>query len=806
MTRGEEGLRFQVLGPVAVRCGDAAARLPSTVARRVLTVLMLSPGEVLSTPRLARAVWGTCCPATASNQVRKAVAQLRQAIPGAGDYLLTDGPNYRLDVGAAESDLVEFNQRRLRVRKLTEGGADEAQVIGELQAALALFRGQVAADVVDADELDNGSIRAAARVVEERRLAVQKELITLQLRSSPPALVIGDLRDLVAQHPLAEDLRAQLMLALSLSGRQADALAEYAEIRTLLRDELGIDPDHSLAQVHKAVLRGDALAYLRAGAPPGYRGQDSASRSDAGRHPAVAPSRGARIRPTCTLPHGLTDFVGRRQEVDALLRTAREGSRGSGPLLICVDGMGGIGKTALALHTAHRLAQDYPDGQFYVDLHGFSPGEGPREPAEVLHVLLRSLGTEAARIPADLDTQVAMWRALLAESKVLLVLDNAASEAQIVSLLPPGNGSLALITSRRRLYGLDGTEPCPVSRMSDADSRTLVERLLGDGLDPEATRRLVAHCGGLPLALRLAAAKLRSRPTWNLSHLVERLDDMQRRPAELKAGDRSVRSVLQLSFETLTDAQRDALGVLTLLPDASLDAYEAAALLGTSPPEAELLLESLLDVNLLEQPRLGRYSLHGLVAGVTAGMGEVKWLLRSDRRRSALRRLLDYHLAVSDRSCTLLGRKDPETDARVDTVPYLPEIESREEATEICERESPAMLAALCTARHEGFFVPAAQLAHNLRFVLAPDGCQAFDQGAAYGDAARPPKESEMFRAALLGLAAACRRTGLIEQSRTLASEALNITVSRRPRWGSPVPHSAGAVRPGRAAGRAGSR
>ncbi|MGW3955449.1 BTAD domain-containing putative transcriptional regulator [Streptomyces sp. NPDC004752] len=790
MTSREGGLRFQVLGSVAVRCGDSPARLPGTVARRVLTVLMLSPGEVLSTPRLARAVWGPWCPATASNQVRKAVAQLRQSIPGAGAHLLTDGPNYRLNVGATESDLVEFNQRRLWVRKLAEGGAGEAQLIQELQTALSLFRGQVAADIVDGDELENGLIRAAARVVEERRLAVQKELISLRLRSSPPALVIEDLRDLVAQHPLAEDLRAQLMLALSLSGRQADALAEYAEIRTLLRDELGIDPDHSLAQVHEAVLCGDALAYLRAGAPPRDYEQPIATELDAGRQHVAPRVQKARVRATCTLPHGPTDFVGRREEVDTLLRTARAGSRGPGPLLICVDGMGGIGKTALALHVAHRLAQDCPHGQFYVDLHGFSPCERPREPAEVLQVLLGSLGIEAKRIPADLDSQVAMWRARLAESKVLLLLDNAASEAQIVPLLPPGNGSLTLITSRRRLYGLDGTEPCPVSRMSAGDSRELVERLLGGELEPEATERLVAYCGGLPLALRLAAAKLRSRPTWTLSHLVERLGDMRRRAAELQVGDRSVRSVLQLSFDALTEAQRHALCVLALVPDASMDVYEAAALLGTCPAEAELLLEGLLDVNLLEQPHLGRYALHGLVAGVTAGTGEFEQLLRGGGRRSTLRRLLAHHLAVTSRSCLLLGRPDDGSGAGPDAVPHLPEINSRKKATEICERELPAMVEMLCASGHEEFFGPAAQLARNLRFVLSTEGgcvCEE-ENGGRYDGGVTGSRESEAYRMALLGLAVACRGIGLLEQSATLTATAMRSAGARGVRSGERVP------------------
>lgn len=780
MTVGEAGLRFQVLGPVAVRCGDAPVRLPGTVARRVLTLLMLSPGEVLSTPRLAKAVWGSCCPATASNQVRKAVAQLRHSIRGAGAHLLTDGPNYRLNVSAVESDLVEFNQRRLRARKLAESGLGEAQRTQELQTALSLFRGQVAADIIDGDDLENGLIRAAARVVEERRLAVQKELISLRLRSSPPALVIEDLRDLVAQHPLAEDLRAQLMLALSLSGRQADALAEYAEIRTLLRDELGIDPDHSLAQVHVAVLCGDAHTYLRAGASPRDYEQPVITELDAGRQHMAPRVRKTPVRATCTLPHGPADFVGRRKEVDTLLRIARAGSRGPGPLLICVDGMGGAGKTALALHTAHRLAQDFPDGQFYVDLHAFSPCERPREPAEVLQVLLRSLGIEAQRIPADLDSQVAMWRARLADSKVLLLLDNAASEAQTVPLLPPGNGSLVLITSRRRLYGLDGTEPCPASRMSAGDSRELLERLLGDGLEPRAAELLVAYCGGLPLALRLAAAKLRSRPTWTLSYLVERLGDMRRRPAELQVGDRSVRSVLQLSFDALTEAQRHALCVLALVPDAGMGVYEAAALLGTDPAEAELLLEGLLDVNLLEQSHIGRYTLHGLMAGVTMGTGEFERLLCGGGRCSALRRLLAHHLAVTSRSCLLLGRPEDGAGAGADAVSQLPEINSRKEATEVCERGLPVMVETLCASSQEEFFVAAAQLARNLRFVLAPERGGREEAGSGEGDGGvAGSREIEAYRGALLGLAAACRGVGLLEHGTRLTAAATRSAETR---------------------------
>ncbi|MEU9919971.1 BTAD domain-containing putative transcriptional regulator [Streptomyces griseoluteus] len=789
MTAREAGLRFQVLGPVAVRCGDAPVRLPGTVARRVLTLLMLSPGEVLSTPRLAKAVWGSYCPATASNQVRKAVAQLRHSIPGAGAHLLTDGPNYRLNVSAVESDLVEFNQRRLRVRKLTESAVGEAQRIQELQMALSLFRGQVAADIVDGDDLESGPIRAAARVVEERRLAVQKELISLRLRSSPPALAIEDLRDLVAQHPLAEDLRAQLMLALSLSGRQADALAEYAEIRTLLRDELGIDPDHSLAQMHEAVLCGDAHTYLRAGASPRDYEQPVITELDAGRQPMAPRVRKMPVRATCTLPHGPTDFVGRREEVDTLLRTARAGSRGPGPLLICVDGMGGVGKTALALHTAHRLAQDFPDGQFYVDLHAFSPCERPREPAEALQVLLRSLGIEEQRIPADLDSQVAMWRARLADSKVLLLLDNAASEAQIVPLLPPGNGSVVLITSRRRLYGLDGTEPCPASRMSAGDSRELLERLLGGGLEPQAAELLVAYCGGLPLALRLAAAKLRSRPTWTLSHLAERLGDMRRRLAELQVGDRSVRSVLQLSFDALTEAQRHALCVLTLVPDAGMGVYEAAALLDTDPAQAELLLEGLLDVNLLEQPHIGRYALHGLMAGVTTGTGEFERLLRGGGRRSALRRLLAHHLAVTSRSCPLLGRPDDGAGTGADAVAHLPEINSRKEAKEICERWLPAMVETLCACGQEEFFVAAAQLARNLRFVLAPEGGGREEAGSGEDDGGvAGSREIEAYRGALLGLAAACRGVGLLEHGTRLTAAATRSAETRCVRPAERVP------------------
>ncbi|MBA3780260.1 MAG: hypothetical protein H0X12_00155 [Nocardioides sp.] len=716
-------MRFQVLGPVIVSTSEGRLNLHGDVARRVLTTLMLSPGVAVTTVRLADAVWGTAAPATAPHQVRKAVAQMRRSMPGVEQFLLTDGHGYRLEVGPEESDLVAFEARRARAVDLTSRGASDEEIIPVLRSALELFRGPVAADVIDLDDTDSGLIRSAARVVEERRLALQKGLMRRRLRTAPANLAIGDLRDLVAQNPLEEELRAQLMLALYHSGRRADSLAEYGEIRTLLRDELGLDPHGKLNELHEAILRGkvdlpDAL---------GTRGEEPEVRpvrttaASAAHAPVEEPAPDTGTGP-CTLPHNVIDFVGRREEVDSLIGMARTGPRDGGPVIICIDGMGGSGKTAVAVRTSYRLAADYPDGQLYVNLRGFSPGEEPRETAEVLGLFLRSLGVEAARVPDDVDGRMVMWRSLMAEARVLLVLDNAAGEAQVQPLLPPGSGSLALVTSRRRMPGIDGARVCSIGPMTDADSRALVTKVLGTERverEPEATNELIEHCSGLPLALRLAAARLHSRPVWTIAHLVDRLDIREKRLVELRAGDRSVQSVLELSFDALTAAQQKLLRFLGLLPIGETDVHATAALLDTTLQDAESLLEGLLDANLLEQRQIGRYRLHDLIAAFAARLcSQDPAAPCPEERRAAVCRLLGYYVALSGRAVSALAQGGAAGDPVTPAVTYTPEVTGMQDPLSVLRIAGPVMLAVIDLAQQEGFRAEATVLVRHLTFLL----------------------------------------------------------------------------------------
>ena len=292
------------------------------------------------------------------------------------------------------------------------------------------------------------------------------------------------------------------------------------------------------------------------------------------------------------------------------------GEPGRTSAIVAIDGMGGSGKTSLAVHAAHTAAADFPDGQLHIDLRGFTPGETPMTPAAALDSLLRALGTSSDHIPDDVPGRAALWRSTLAGRRVLLLLDNAADAAQVLPLLPASPGCLVLVTSRERLLDLDGADWLSVGPMSPEDGTLLIEEVLGRArvaAEPEAAEELVLLCGRLPLALRIVTARLRNRPRWTLSYLVDRLRDETYRLEELSAGERSVAATLQLSYQAMEEGHRTAFRVLGLHPGADVDAHAAAALLGTDTRSAETVLERLLDVQLLQQPDIGLYRFHDLV-------------------------------------------------------------------------------------------------------------------------------------------------------------------------------------------------
>ncbi|MEU8939066.1 BTAD domain-containing putative transcriptional regulator [Streptomyces goshikiensis] len=861
-------VHFAVLGSLEVRAGGARIRLGGPISERVLATLLLDPGRVMPIGRLVEAAWDDEPPATAAHQVRKAVADLRQRIPDGGRLIVTEGAGYRVAVAPERLDLSLFALRLRQARAALDAGRP-LDVARELRAALDLWRGPVLSGS------GGTAIASASAVLEERRLTAVEQLIEIRLALGESGELVGDLRELIAAHPLREAPRGQLMLALYRSGRQAEALAEFGRVRELLVEELGIDPGPRLTRLYEAILRDSpelappeppapprpatpwagpapvtgtpgwpkaapgsmagagAPAEPAAGGPvadaetatgtgpdapakpgPGFPGGPWAGGGDTD-SPAIAgapwtagragsgagtgaAAGGERVAPRATevprtLPNDLTGFTGRERELGRLLERAAAPADGA-TWIVAIDGMGGSGKTALAIRAAHRLAEAYPDGQLYIDLRGFTPGEQPRLPLSVLGALLRSLGVPGERLPEEADSRSCMWRGMLAERRMLIVLDNAADVAQVRPLLPASSNSLVLITSRTRMVELDGCDWMSVGVMSPPDSRALVREALGRSRterEPEAVEALAELCGHLPLALRIATARLRNRPRWTVRHLVDRLADGTRRLDELRSGERSVEATLRLSYRAMRKEHRDAFRLLGLHPGAEIDVHSAAALLGCGVREAEDVLEHLLDAHLVGQHEIGRYAFHDLVRSFAQSpRGDDDNDNDGDNdtvETAATGRLLDHFFAVTEEACRFLY---PGRDA-VD-VPFarptggLPPIGSAGEAEAYFDREYVTLLAAVARAQERGFFAHAVHLARNLVFHLnarsyLSEYAQAADLAVA---AARRIGDPAQLRLSLSNQTVSRAKLGRFREGIAAASEALDIAVSLGDRHG----------------------
>ncbi|MFI5527843.1 AfsR/SARP family transcriptional regulator [Kitasatospora sp. NPDC051853] len=796
---------FGVLGPLEVRFGGAGLRVGGPIPARVLTMLLLSPGRMVPVSRLVAAAWEEAPPATAAHQIRKAVAELRQRIPGGPALLLTDGPGYQVELGQEQLDLSLFTQLLRQAREALDAER-LPEAADRLRRALALWRGPVMAG-------HGGSVIAAASaVLEERRLAAVGQLLELRLALGESEQLVGELRELCAEHPLRETFRGHLMLALHRSGRRAEALAEYAATRALLVEELGVEPGQQLSRLHQSILRGSpelagngrgpAAAPAPASSSPLRRPEPSGGPVGAGSEgspvgavdaaasavPAAAVVSVATVAPApCTLPYDLADFTGREAE---LARLTEGTGRVEGPVrILTVDGMGGSGKTALLVRAAHRLAPSFPDGQFYSDLRGFSPGERPCDPAAVLGTLLRCLGVPGEQLPEGVAARSALWRSALTGRRVLLVLDNAADAAQVRPLLPASAGCRVLVASRRRLVGLDGSDAVSLGLLTPGQSAGLLTATLGaarTGQDPDAVRELAEHCGHLPLALRIAAARLRNRPLWTVRHLTDRLADESRRLDELRSGDRSVEAAVRLSYEVLGERHRRALRLLGRCPGGGIDVHGAAALFGLAPYQAEDLLEQLMDSHLVEQHELGRYALHGLVrqfaqrlTGPEASDASAASVGEGDEEAATVR-LLDYYVAVTDAACR---SRHPWHAAAADgsgegvPVTHLPCLADPDRAEEFLDREQDSLLLAAERALRLGHHRHAARLARNLAVHLDARSRHADHHRAATlaVEAARLSGDRRELSAGLTDLAAVLWELGRFAEGERASTEALEL-------------------------------
>ncbi|WP_306322975.1 MULTISPECIES: AfsR/SARP family transcriptional regulator [unclassified Streptomyces] len=614
-------LRFSVLGPVRAWRGGEPLSTGSPQQRALLAALLLRQGRTATAAELIDAVWGEESPSQALAAIRTYASRLRKILgPGvleteAGGYALRMARPDALDLGAAEELVADAEQAR------QSGDLCQARTL--VNKALGLWDGEPLAHVP-------GPHAETERVrLEEWRLQLLETRLDMDLEQGCHAEAISDLTALTADHPLRERLRELLMLALYRSGRQAEALAVYADTRRLLADELGVDPRPGLSELQQRILQADpALS------------EPSAQSAE----PVSTPLRPAQ------LPATVPDFTGRATFVTELSETlaAASSESGAGALMAvsAVAGIGGVGKTTLAVHVAHRARASFPDGQLYVDLQG--AGARAAEPEAVLGAFLRALGTTDSAIPDSLEERAALFRSTLDGRRVLVLLDNARDAAQVRPLLPGTEGCAALITGRVRMVDLVGAHLVDLDVMSPDEALLLFTRIVGEErvtAERKAALDVVAACGFLPLAIRIAASRLAARRTWTVSVLAAKLADGRRRLDELQAGDLAVKATFELGYGALDAPQARAFRLLGLAdgPDISLAA--AAALLDLGAEDAEDLLESLVDTSLLESAAPGRYRYHDLVRLYARACAERDEPAQD--QEAALSRLLDFYLATA---------------------------------------------------------------------------------------------------------------------------------------------------------------
>jgi DNA-binding SARP family transcriptional activator/tetratricopeptide (TPR) repeat protein len=580
-------MEFEFLGPLRVRGDLTEVAVSAPMSRRLLAVLLCHPNTPVSTDQLADVLWpDQLSGAEQSKQLQVQVYRLRRALGDPSRVRFEQG-SYTLVVHPGELDAERFETLLTEGMEIA-GSADPAWGTELLRKALALWRGDPFGDLADLPML-----RQEAARLNERRMVGFQELYAAELAAGRHAAIVADLSELAVAYPLRERLQGLLMTALYRCGRQAEALEVYRRTRAVLVDELGVEPAGELQRLHQSILEADPEL------------ESSAAQKAAAAPPAQ-------------LPADTTDFTGRTEHLTKLRDLLAPGEDAA-VTISAITGKPGVGKTTLAVHAAHLLRDNFPDGQLYVDLRGTETN--PVAPSEVLARFLRALGLDGSAIPDDLEERAAIYRSRLANKRVLVLLDNASTAAQLRPMLPGMPGSAVLVTSRTRIVDLGSIRLIDLDILSPSQAVELLGRIIGEqrvAAEHEQATQIVKLCGYLPLAVIIAAARLAAHPHWRLSRLVRALSDEQRRLDELAVGDLEVRASLTLSYTGLDAAAQRTFCLLGLLEQADVAGWVVAALLDSSVEEAEELIDRLLDAQLLEvagedatgQPR---YRLHDLV-------------------------------------------------------------------------------------------------------------------------------------------------------------------------------------------------
>jgi tetratricopeptide (TPR) repeat protein/DNA-binding SARP family transcriptional activator len=634
LVEGAVVLRVGLLGPLEVSVGGRRVVLTTGRLRSLLAVLALSAGEAVSLERLVWAVWDEVVPSHDRKAVQTYVSRLRGVL--GGGVIGTVPAGYVLRVERERVDVLRF----VGLLDAAAGAGDVSAERGLLMEALGLWRG-MPFEGVRSGWLEESE---GPRLV-ERYLAAVERRADLDLAAGRVGGLVALLRDLVGQFPLRESLWVRWLVVLARSGRQAEALEGYEAVRVRIAEELGTDPGIELQRVYADLL--------------------------AGQEPSVDGGGGlgvGRRRVPRQLPGGGGGFTGRGVVLAELLGAfAGAADPVTATAVVCVvSGMAGVGKTALAVNAARRLVDRFPDGQLYVDLHGATAGLEPSEPQDVLGWFLRALGVDPAGIPADVEEASAAFRSQVADRRLLLVLDNAVDAAQVAPLLPASPRCGVVVTSRRALVGLDGAAQVRLDVLEPDEALDLLARVAGGdrvAAEPAAAARVARLCGYLPLALRIAGARLAARPAWPVAALAQRLSDAARRLDELTLGDVGVRASFTVSYQQL-EASDDfddravagAFEFLGVLDGPDMDARVVARVLDIAEHEAELVLERLVDAQLLETPAPGRYQLHDLLRLYARELAYE----RHDQaaRAAALTRAVGFYLSTAWHTLALLWPGD----------------------------------------------------------------------------------------------------------------------------------------------------
>ncbi len=695
-------MEFRVLGALEVIATDGPVTLGGRRERIILAMLLVEAGRVVPIERLIDAVWEHDPPETAAKQTRNTVGRLRGILASSGGQapIETVADGYRLDASAIEVDVRQFESEVTRARIAASAG-DLAAAVGLLDQALARWRGPALAG------LAARPLQGAATGWNEQRLAAQFTRIDHRVAMGMHEQVIAELAILVAEHPLRGKPVELLMIALHRCGRQAEALAAYSALRARLAEELGLDPGPDLQRLHQQILEADPAI--------------------------VAPSMPATAQAPAVpsqLPAPARHFVGRASQLKALDGVLdEEPQAGAAVLISAIDGTAGIGKTALAIYWAHRVAGRFPDGQFYVNLRGFDSSGVPMAVEEAVRDFLSAFQVGPEQLPLSGEAQLRMYHALLASRRVLLLFDNARDAEHVRPLLPRTPGCLAVVTSRRLLTGLavaEGAHQITLGRLAPQEAREVLSCRLGakrTGAEAAATDEIVESCARLPLALSIAAAHAAARAELPLAQVAAQLKDTRNRLDALGTGDPAteMRAVFSWSYHHLDPAAARMFRLLGIAPAPDISTEAAASLAAVHPADARRALIDLTRVSLLSERAPGRYAFHDLLRIYAAEQAE----LEDDAaaRRAAKHRILDYYLHSAYAADRLVHpARDP-----LDLSPPLAGVKAEEfgslqQAQAWLEREHPGLVYAVRIAADEGFASHPWQIAWSLATYLQRRG------------------------------------------------------------------------------------